>query len=61
VEPRIPEFITPAIKYLNIVIPPRIGVRDDDQAGIQVGAGCLIKSGMTELLYLVAGLIIGLV
>jgi hypothetical protein len=49
--------IAPAIKYLNIVIPPRIGVRGDDQAGIQVGTGCRIKSGMTELPYIVAGLI----
>jgi len=41
--------ITPAIKYLNIVIPAK--------AGIQVGTGCRIKSGMTELDYLVARLI----
>jgi len=41
--------ITPAIKYLNIVIPAK--------AGIQVAAGCRIKSGMTELDYLVARLI----
>ena len=33
-------FITPAIKYLNIVIPAK--------AGIQAGTGCRIKSGMTE-------------
>ena len=38
--------ITPAIKYLNIVIPAK--------AGIQEGTGCRIKSGMTELDYLVA-------
>jgi hypothetical protein len=43
------EIIAPAIKYLNIVIPAK--------AGIQVGTGCRIKSGMTELPYLVAGLI----
>jgi len=42
--------ITPAIKYLNIVIPAK--------AGIQVGTGCRIKSGMTELDYLVARLIL---
>ena len=41
--------ITPAIKYLNIVIPA--------YAGIQVGTGCRIKSGMTGLVYLVARLI----
>ena len=41
--------ITQAIKYLNIVIPAK--------AGIQVGTGCRIKSGMTELDYLVARLI----
>jgi len=41
--------ITPAIKYLNIVIPAK--------AGIQEGTGCRIKSGMTELDYLVARLI----
>ena len=41
--------ITPAIKYLNIVIPAK--------AGIQVGTGCRIKSGMTELDYLIARLI----
>jgi len=41
--------ITPAIKHLNIVIPAK--------AGIQVGTGCRIKSGMTELEYLVARLI----
>jgi len=44
-----PVVITPAIKYLNIVIPAK--------AGIQVGTGCRIKSGMTELDYLVARLI----
>jgi len=44
------EYITPAIKYLDIVIPAK--------AGIQVGTGCRIKSGMTELDYLVARLII---
>jgi aspartyl-tRNA(Asn)/glutamyl-tRNA(Gln) amidotransferase subunit C len=43
------ELIAPAIKYPNIVIPAK--------AGIQVGTGCRIKSGMTELPYLVAGLI----
>ena len=43
--------ITPAIKYLNIVIPAK--------AGIQEGTGCRIKSGMTELDYLVARLISG--
>ena len=42
-------IITPAIKYLNIVIPAK--------AGIQVGTGCRIKSGMTELDYLIARLI----
>jgi len=42
--------ITPAIKYLNIVIPAK--------AGIQVGTGCRIKSGMTELEYLIARLIV---
>jgi hypothetical protein len=42
--------ITPAIKYLNIVIPAK--------AGIQVGTGCRIKSGMTELDYLVARLML---
>jgi len=42
-------YITPAIKYLNIVIPAK--------AGIQEGTGCRIKSGMTELDYLVARLI----
>ena len=41
--------IASAIKYLNIVIPAK--------AGIQVGTGCRIKSGMTELDYLVARLI----
>ena len=33
-------IIAPTIKYLNIVITPRIEARDDDQAGIQVGTGC---------------------
>jgi len=42
-------YITPAIKYLNIVIPAK--------AGIQEGTGCRIKSGMTELDYLIARLI----
>jgi len=42
-------YFTPAIKYLNIVIPAK--------AGIQEGTGCRIKSGMTELDYLVARLI----
>ena len=45
------DVITPAIKYLNIVIPAK--------AGIQEGPGCRIKSGMTELDYLVASLIFG--
>jgi hypothetical protein len=53
--------ITPAIKYLKVVIPAK--------AGIQKNTGCprlttcrgrLIKSGMTEFGYLVAGLIIHL-
>ena len=43
------EYITPAIKYLNIVIPAK--------AGIQEGTGCRIKSDTTELDYLVARLI----
>jgi len=43
------EYITSAIKYLNIVIPAK--------AGIQEGTGCRIKSGMTELDYLIARLI----
>jgi len=42
--------ITPAIKYLNIVIPAK--------AGIQEGTGCRIKPGMTELDYLIARLIL---
>jgi len=42
-------IITPAIKYLNIVIPAK--------AGIQEGTGCRIKSGITELDYLIARLI----
>ena len=42
-------YITSAIKYLNIVIPAK--------AGIQVGTGCRIKSGMTELDYLIARLL----
>jgi len=41
--------ITSAIKYLNIVIPAK--------TGIQVGTGCRIKSGMTELDYLIARLL----
>jgi len=44
------ETINPAIKYLNIVIPAK--------AGIQAGTGCRIKSGMTELDYLIARLIL---
>ncbi len=36
---RIP-LITPATKYINVVIPAK--------AGIQAGTGCRIKSGMTE-------------
>jgi hypothetical protein len=55
--PRNQENTTPAIKYLNIVIPAK--------AGIQVVPGCRskiphssgIKSGMTELVCLVARLI----
>jgi len=42
--------ITPAIKYLNIVIPAK--------AGIQEGTGFRIKSGMTELYYLIARFIL---
>ncbi|MBW2345184.1 MAG: hypothetical protein JRF53_14495 [Deltaproteobacteria bacterium] len=35
-------WISPAHKQhpLNVVIPSRIGVRDDGQAGIQAGTGC---------------------
>ena len=33
-------IITPATKYINVVIPAK--------AGIQAGTGCRIKSGMTE-------------
>ena len=45
------ELITPATKYLKVVIP-----RLD--RGIQAGTGCRIKSGMTELACLTTGLII---
>jgi len=41
--------IAPATKYLNVVIPAK--------AGIQAGTGCRIKSGMTGLACLIAGLI----
>ena len=43
---------TSPIKYLNIVIPAK--------AGIQEGTGCRIKSGLTELDYLIARLIFSL-
>ena len=43
------DIIAPAIKYLHIVIPAK--------AGIQAGTGCRIKSGMTELVCLIARLI----
>jgi hypothetical protein len=33
------DFITPAIKYIKVVIPAK--------AGIQTGTGCRINSGMT--------------
>jgi hypothetical protein len=42
-------MIKPAIEYLNVVIPAK--------AGSQKKTGCRIKSGMTRLLYTVAGLI----
>ncbi|RLC01061.1 MAG: hypothetical protein DRH90_17020 [Deltaproteobacteria bacterium] len=51
-------YITPTVKYLKVVIPA--------EAGIQKNTGCprlttcrgrLIKSGMTEFGYLLAGLI----
>ena len=42
-------YINPAIKYLAIVIPAK--------AGIQEYTGCRIKSGMTEVVYLISGLI----
>jgi len=42
-------YITPAIKYPKSVIPAK--------AGIQKSTGCRIKSGMTKLAYLIAGLI----
>ena len=42
-------IITPAVKYPTVVIPAK--------AGIQKGAGCRIKSGMTGCGYLVAGLV----
>ena len=44
-----PYNITLAVKYPTSVIPAK--------AGIQKGTGCRIKSGMTGLSYLVAGLI----
>jgi len=43
------QAITPAVKYLKVVIPA--------EAGIQKNTGCRIKSGMTEFGYLLAGLI----
>jgi hypothetical protein len=42
--------INPAIKYLKVVIPAKAGIQDKTE--------CRIKSGMTWLFYLVAGLII---
>ena len=47
--------ITPAIKYLNICIF-RLIIVIPAKAGIQEGTGCRIKSGMTELDYLIARL-----
>jgi hypothetical protein len=41
--------IAPAIKYIYLVIPAK--------AGIQKWPGCRIKSGMTSVAYLIAGLI----
>jgi hypothetical protein len=43
------DIIIPAIKYLKVVIPVK--------TGIQAGTGCRIRSGMTELVCLIAGLI----
>jgi hypothetical protein len=43
------KIITPAIKYVTVVIPAK--------AGIQKDTGCRIMSGMTGFGYLVAGLI----
>jgi hypothetical protein len=65
-KPQLPSMvITPAIKYLNIVIPANPGSPSGAGTGIQVGTGCLskipyssgIKFGMTGLVYLVVRLI----
>ena len=50
------QVITPAIKYVTVVIPVCLPLRRKG-AGIQKGTGCLIMSGMTGFGYLVAGLI----
>ena len=42
-------IITPAIKYVTVVIPAKAGIHKD--------TGCRIMSGMTGCGYLVAGLI----
>lgn len=47
-------YITPAIKYLNIVIPATPGPGPGAGPGIQVLGGCRIQAGMTGLVYLVA-------
>ena len=64
------EIITPAITYLSIVIPAPVlrssSATEGGKAGIQEDAGCRskipssagIKSGMTEVVYLVASLIV---
>ena len=44
------DTITPATKYLKVVIPAK--------AEIQASTGCRIKSGMTELACLIARLIL---
>jgi hypothetical protein len=49
-------FNTPAIRYLNIVIPAKAGAQVDTGCRSKIPHSSEIKSGMTRLVYLVARL-----
>ena len=55
---QIAHIIAPAIKYIHIVIPAKAGIQKDAGCRSKIPSSAGIKSGMTELVFLVARLII---
>jgi len=51
-------MITPATEYLEFVIPAKAGIQADTGCRSKIPCSAGIKSGMTELASLIAGLII---